>query len=286
MAVLKTCFALEEEGFDITYLDVDASGSIKVDDLRRAIRQDTILISIMLANNEIGTIQPIKEIGEIAQKNNIFFHTDAVQGIGNMKIDVKTLKVDALSLSAHKFYGPKGVGALFVKKGKMFEPIIRGGHQELNKRAGTENVPGIVGLGKAIEMANSRVEIYNEKLRKLSQHYIKEVFEKIPNIRLNGHTTKRLPGNVNISFDGVDGGTLLLLLASEGICVSSGSACNSGSSTPSHVLTAIGLPSNLSKGAIRVTFGEDNTVRDVDFLVSKLQYFISKIRNDGELVIK
>ncbi len=278
MAVIKTCMSLEKEGFEVTYLNVDKDGMISIDELRKAIRPETILISIMFANNEIGTIQPIKEIGKIARKNNIFFHTDAVQAVGNIKIDVKELNIDALSMSGHKFYGPKGIGALYVRKGMDFEPIIHGGHQEANKRAGTENVPGIVGIGKAIELASSNIEEYNQKLIKLRDYYVQEVFEKIPNVKLNGHESIRLPGNANISFQGIEGETLLLLLSSSGIYASSGSACNSGNTAPSHVLAAIGLSNEMSRGALRVTFGDENTLKDVDYLVFKLESFVRRMR--------
>ena len=277
-AVLHTCEHLEKEGFRVTYLNVNSEGVISLEELENAICNDTILISIMFANNEIGTIQPISEIGKIAKKHNIYFHTDAVQAVGNVKINVEELNVDLLSMSAHKFYGPKGMGALYVKTGVNFEKIQDGGHQERNMRAGTENVAGIVGLGKAIELAYKNFDEYNEKLTNLRDYYISQVEEKIPNVKLNGHRVKRLPGNANISFIGVDGEALLLNLDIRGICASSGSACTSGSLAPSHVLVAIGLSSEIAQGSLRVTFGDENTKEDVDYLVQSLVEIVGKLR--------
>lgn len=279
-AVLNSCKSLEKEGFKVTYLNVDKNGMINLEELRNSITTSTILITIMFANNEIGTIEPIEEIGKIAKMYNIIFHTDAVQAIGNIKIDVQKLNIDSLSMSAHKFYGPKGVGALYVRNGIDFRKIQDGGHQEKDKRAGTENVAGIVGLGKAIQLANRNLEMYNEKLQFLREHLISQIEKQIPNIKINGHRTKRLPGNVNVSFEGVDGGELLLNLDERGICASSGSACNTGNSSPSHVLTAIGLPNNLSRGALRITLGEQNTKEDVDYLVKNLLEIVKKLRDN------
>ncbi len=270
-AVLNTCATLEKEGFYITYLNVDENGLINLEELKNAINEKTILISIMTANNEIGTIEPIKEIGQISKEHDIYFHTDSVQAIGNMRIDVQSMNIDSLSMSAHKFYGPKGVGALYVREGVPFTKMQDGGHQEKDKRAGTENVAGIVGLGKAIEIAYQNIDEYNEKLTELREYYISQVEKRIPNIKLNGHRTNRLPGNVNISFKDVDGGELLLKLDEKGICASTGSACNSGSAEPSHVLTAIGLKPEYLEGSLRITFGEDNTKEDVDYLVDNLE---------------
>ncbi len=281
-AVLHTCQHLAKEGFEITYLNVDSDGMINIRELEEAITNKTILISIMFANNEIGTIQPIKQIGEIAKKHNIYFHTDAVQAIGNVKIDVKELNIDLLSMSAHKFYGPKGVGALYVKSDVKFDKIQDGGHQERNKRAGTENVAGIVGIGKAIELSYKNFDEYNKKLLELRDYYIKQIEEKIPYVKLNGHRTKRLPGNANISFKYVDGEALLLNLDMKGICASTGSACTSGSLDPSHVLLAIGLPSDLAQCSLRVTFGEDNTKQDIDFLVDSLVDIVNKLRENSQ----
>lgn len=241
LAVLETCKKLEEEGFEITYLNVNNKGLIEIEELKKAIKDDTILISIMFANNELGSIEPIEEIGKIAREHNIIFHTDAVQAIGNIEINVEKMNIDSLSLSAHKFYGPKGVGALYVKDNIDFSPVITGGHQEKNKRAGTENVPGIVGLGKAIEIASSNIKEYNLKLYELREYTLQRILREIPGVYLNGDRENRLPGNINISIAGIDGISLLFILNMKGICASSGSACTSGSINPSHVLTAIGL---------------------------------------------
>lgn len=282
-AVLHTCQHLEREGFRVTYLNVDSEGLINLKELEEAITPQTILISVMFANNEIGTIQPIKEIGEIAKKHNIYFHTDAVQAIGNVRINVNELNIDLLSMSAHKFYGPKGMGALYVRSGVKFEKIQDGGHQERNMRAGTENVAGIVGLGKAIELAYENFDEYNKKLTDLRDYYFSQVEEKIPDIKINGHRTKRLPGNANISFKFIEGESLLLYLDARGICASSGSACTSGSLDPSHVLLAIGLPHEIAHGSLRVTFGDDNSRSDVDFLVDTLVEVVAKLRKMSPL---
>jgi cysteine desulfurase len=277
-AVLDTCKFMEKHGFEVTYLDVDSEGIISIDDLKAAIKDNTVLISVMFANNEIGTIQPIKEIGTIAKENNILFHTDAVQAIGNIDIDVKELNIDLLSMSAHKFYGPKGVGALYIKKGTRISQLIHGGGQESKRRAGTENVAGIVGMGKAIELATQNIEEYNKKLIFLRDRTIKLIEENIPSVRLNGHRTKRLPGNVNFSFEFIEGESLLLLLDSKKIAGSSGSACTSGSLDPSHVLLAIGLKHEIAHGSLRLTFGECNNEEDVDYLVEELQVIVNKLR--------
>lgn len=277
-AVLNTCRYLEKDGFDVTYLNVSQDGTVDLQELQSAITDKTILISIMFANNEIGTIEPIKEIGEIAKSKDIYFHTDAVQAVGNVKIDVKELNIDLLSMSAHKFYGPKGVGALYIKQGVEIEKIQEGGHQEKDKRAGTENAAGIVGLGKAIELVYENIDEYNEKLIDLRDYYIKEVGEKIPGVLLNGHRTRRLPGNANISFKNIPSEVLLLKLDEKGICASGGSACSSGSMLPSHVLLATGLPKELAMGALRTTFGDNNTKEDVDYLVESLVEIVSDLR--------
>lgn len=278
-AVLNTCKTLERQGFRVTYLNVDEYGLINLQELQNAICKETILISIMFANNEIGTIEPIEEIGKIARKHNIYFHTDAVQAMGNLKIDVQRMNIDALSMSAHKFYGPKGVGALYVREGIEFDKQQEGGHQERDKRAGTENVAGIVGLGKAIELAYENIDEYNKKLLNLREYYINQVEENISNIRINGHRTNRLPGNANISFLNMDGEEILFDLDEAGICGSAGSACNSGSGEPSHVLTAIGLPKEAAGTALRITFGEQNTKEDVDYLVNTLINMENKYKN-------
>ena len=277
-AVLNTCKYLSKMGFEISYIDVDEDGKIKLDDLKSAIREDTILISVMFANNEIGTIQPIKEIGEIAKEKNIYFHTDAVQAVGNVKIDVKEMNITMLSLSAHKFYGPKGTGVLYIKKGTRIDSLIHGGAQEGKKRAGTENVAGIVGLGKAIELADKDLDRYNAKLLKLRERLIEGVMESIPHVRLNGHRNDRLPGNVNFSFSFIEGESLLLMLNLKGICGSSGSACSSGSLDPSHVLMAIGLDHATAHGSLRLTIGEENTEEDIDYTIEALKEVVEKLR--------
>lgn len=282
-AVLETCKQLEKEGFEVSYIGVDENGIIKLDELKNAIKLTTTLISIMFANNEIGTIEPIEEIGKIAKENNIFFHTDAVQAVGNVRIDVKQLNIDALSMSGHKFYGPKGIGALYVKKGIKFEKLINGGHQERNKRAGTENVAGIVGLGKAIELAYQELDEHNKKIKELRDYYVEQVKAKIPYIRINGDETKRLPGNSNISFRFIEGEGLLLNLDLKGICASSGSACTSGSLDPSHVLLAIGLPHEIAHGSLRISIGKYNTKEEVDYLVENLVEIIGRLREMSPL---
>lgn len=273
-AVLHTCQVLEKEGYQVTYLNVDPEGMISLEELERAITKETVMISIMFANNEIGTIQPIQAIGQMAKKHQIFFHTDSVQAIGNVRINVEELNIDLLSMSAHKFYGPKGVGALYVKEGVPFDKIQDGGHQERDKRAGTENVAEIVGLGKAIELSYRDFEIYNKKLIELREYYFKRIVQEIENVKINGHKTLRLPGNANVSFPGIEGEELLFKLDQRGICASSGSACSTGAQNPSHVLLAIGLPQELSQGTLRTTFGENNTKEDVDYLVDSLKEII------------
>lgn len=270
-AILNTCKNLEENGFEVTYLNVDENGFIDLQELKNSIKPETILISIMFANNEIGTIQPIKEISKIAKDSEIIFHTDCVQAVGNVKIDVNEFGIDLLSMSAHKFYGPKGVGALYVRNGIEFTRIQDGGHQEKNKRAGTENVAGIVGLGKAIEIADNNLENYNSKLLKLRNYFIREITSKYDNVKINGDLKQRLPGNINISFPGIDAEELLLKLDNQGICASAGSACSSGSTQPSHVLTAIGLSEEYATGSLRITLGEENKIDDVKFLINCIE---------------
>lgn len=277
-AVLNTCKTLEKQGFEVTYLDVDEKGFIKLEQLYNSIKPTTILISIMFANNEIGTIQPIEAIGNIAREKNILFHTDSVQAIGNIKIDVNKFHIDLLSMSGHKFYGPKGIGALYVRDGVNFEKIQDGGHQEKDKRAGTENVAEIVGLGEAIEEVYKIYDEYNKKLTELRDYYIYEIQKRISNTKLNGDTKLRLPGNANLSFENIDAQELLLALDERGICASAGSACSSGSTEPSHVLTAIGLPLKLANGTLRVTFGKDNTKEDVGFLIDSIEDIVNKIQ--------
>ena len=277
-AVLNSCQTLERQGFKVTYLNVDENGTINIQELLNSITENTILISIMFANNEIGTIEPIEKIGKIARDKNILFHTDAVQAIGNVRIDVQKLNVDLLSMSGHKFYGPKGIGALYVKDGVNFEKIQDGGHQEKNKRAGTENVAEIVGLGKAIELIYDEFDQYNKKLRDLRDYYFSEVEKKIPDIKINGDRENRLPGNANVSFKGVNAQKLLFSLDELGICASAGSACSTGDSEPSHVLTSIGLSKELSSSTLRTSFGYSNTKEDIDFLVESLQNLVAELR--------
>jgi len=277
-AILQSCKTLEKEGFEVTYLNVNKEGFINLNELEQAIKDNTILISIMFANNEIGTIQPIKEIGEIAKRHKVIFHTDAVQAVGNVLIDVDKMNIDLLSMSAHKFYGPKGVGALYVRDGIEFQRIQDGGHQEKNKRAGTENVAGIVGLGKAIEISYREFDKYNEKLKSLRDYYIEEVEKRIPNIKVNGDRIQRLPGNANISFENIEGSELLVKLDERGICASTGSACASGTIEPSHVLVAIGTESDYAQGSLRITIGEENTKEDIDYLINCLEEIINDLR--------
>ena len=275
-AVLDSCKTLEENGFKVTYLGVDENGRIKLDELVSSITKQTILITIMFANNEIGTIEPIEEIAKIAKEKNIVFHTDAVQAIGNTGIDVKKMNIDMLSLSGHKFYGPKGIGALYVKNGIIFKKLLDGGEQENNKRAGTENVAEIVGLGKAIELIYNEYDSYNEKLKKLRDYYIDKVKNEISNAKVNGDLINRLPGNANISFKDINGSELLFELDKYNICASAGSACSTSNPEPSHVLTAIGLDKSYIEGTLRVSFGRDNSLEDVDYLVDKLKKFVNK----------
>ena len=282
-AVLETCKQLEKEGFEVSYIGVDEKGIVNLEELKNSIKETTTLITIMFANNEIGTIEPIKEIGKIAKENNIIFHTDAVQAVGSVKIDVKEMNIDSLSLSGHKFYGPKGIGALYVKKSVRFQKFVNGGHKEKNKRAGTENVPGIVGLGKAIEVAYSNLEEHNKKIKELRDYYVEEVKKRIPYIKINGDMENRLPGNSNISFRFIEGEGLLLNLDLKGICASSGSACTSGSLDPSHVLLAIGLPHEIAHGSLRITIGKYNTKEEVDYLLNNLEEIVSRLRNMSPL---
>lgn len=275
-AVLDSCKTLEKQGINVTYLGVDEYGRISLEELVNAINTKTILISIMFANNEIGIIEPIEQIGKIAKEKNIVFHTDAVQAIGNELIDVKKLNIDMLSLSGHKFYAPKGVGALYVKNGINFSKLQDGGAQENGKRAGTENVAEIVGLGKAIELIYNEYNSYNEKLKKLRDYYITRVTNEIKGAKVNGDMVNRLPGNANISFKGVNGTKLLFELDKYGICASAGSACSTSNAEPSHVLTAIGLDKDLIEGTLRISFGKENTIEDVDFLIDTLKKIINK----------
>ena len=282
-AVLHTCQALEKEGFEVTYLPVDEFGMVSAEDVRKAIKDTTILITIMTANNEIGTIMPIEEIGKVAREKGIIFHTDAVQAIGMIEIDVEKMNIDLLSMTGHKFYGPKGSGALYVRKGVKVSSFITGGAQERNKRAGTENVAGIVGLGKAIELATSDIKGHAKKLIEMRDRFIERVLDEIPYTRLNGHRTERLAGNSNISFEFIEGESLLLMLDMQGISASSGSACTSGSLDPSHVLLAIGLKHEIAHGSLRVSFGDCNTMEDVDRIVESLKTIVARLREMSPL---
>ena len=275
-AVLNTCKELEEQGYKVTYLDVDQNGIVNVEQLKASIKTDTILITIMFANNEIGTIQPIEEIGKIAKENNIIFHTDAVQAMGNLKIDVKKLNINALSMLAHKFYAPKGIGALYVGEDVNFKQIQNGGHQEKNKRAGTENLAEIVGMSKALELIYKNFENHNNKIKELRDYYIEKIQNNIVDSKLNGDRINRLPGNANMSFKNINAEELLFELDEKGICASAGSACSSGSTSPSHVLTAIGLPPEWANGTLRVTIGMNNTKEEVDYLINALVEIVNK----------
>ena len=282
-AILHTCKYLENRGYDVTYLDVDENGLVDLNTLEAAIRPDTFLISIMFANNEIGTIEPIKEIGEIAHRHGILFHTDAVQAFGQIPIHVDEMNIDMLSASGHKFNGPKGIGFLYIKKGLKLKSFIHGGQQERGRRAGTENVPGIVGIAKACEIAMAEMEERMKKETELRDYLIERILKEIPYTRLNGHSRKRLPNNVNISFQFVEGESILIMLDMAGICASSGSACTSGSVDPSHVLLAIGLPHEIAHGSLRLTLGYENTKEEMDTVVDNLKRIITNLRNMSPL---
>lgn len=282
-AILHTCKYLQNRGYDVTYLDVDENGLVDLNTLEAAIRPDTFLISIMFANNEIGTIEPIKEIGEIAHRHGILFHTDAVQAFGQIPIHVDGMNIDMLSASGHKFNGPKGIGFLYIKKGLKLKSFIHGGQQERGRRAGTENVPGIVGIAKACEIAMAEMEERMKKETELRDYLIERILKEIPYTRLNGHSKKRLPNNVNISFQFVEGESILIMLDVAGICASSGSACTSGSVDPSHVLLAIGLPHEIAHGSLRLTIGYENTKEEMDTVVDNLKRIITNLRNMSPL---
>ncbi len=278
-AVLHTCMQLEKEGFEVTFLPVDGEGFVSPDDLEKAIRPDTTLVTIMAANNEIGTVEPIEELAKIARARGVLFHTDAVQAIGSIRFDVHKMGIDMLSLSGHKFHAPKGVGALYVRSGVKIERLMNGGAQERDRRPGTENLAGIVGLGKAIELANAGLESHNEYLVRLRDHLIDRILAEIPHTRLNGARENRLPNNVNISFQYIEGEALLLSLDLRGIAGSSGSACTSGSLDPSHVLLAIGLPHEIAHGSLRLSLSEENTVEECDYVVDALKEIVQKLRD-------
>ncbi len=277
-AVLHSCKALEKDGFEVTYLDVDEYGKISLADLENAITDKTILITIMFANNEIGTIEPVKEIGEISRKHNVYFHCDAVQAVGHVPVNVEEMNIDLLSMSGHKFGGPKGIGALYIKKGVRIRNLIDGGAQERKKRAGTENVPAIASMAEALRCATLEMETVNIQLTRMRDRIIKEITGNIPYVRLNGHPTDRLPGNVNLSFEFIEGESLLLSLDLKGIAASSGSACTSGSLDPSHVLLAIGLSHEIAHGSLRITLGYENTDDDIDYLFTVLPEIVNRLR--------
>lgn len=282
-AVLDTLHKLEKEGFEVTYVGVDSEGIINLDELRSAIKPTTTLITVIYANNEIGVIEPIDEIGKIAKENGIIFHTDAVQAVGSIRIDVQKSNIDSLSVSAHKFHGPKGVGVLYVKKSVRFNKFIEGGHQERNKRAGTENVAGIVGLGKALELAYIDFDEKSAKIKALRDHFKTEILTKIPYTRLNGSVEHRLVGNCNISFKFIEGEGILLNLDNLGICASSGSACTSGSLDPSHVLLAIGLDHATAHGSVRISISKYNTLEEIDYVINALIEIVARLRSMSPL---
>jgi len=285
-SVLNTCKYLEKKGFEVTYLPVDSYGMIDPEDLKKSIKKNTILVSIMMANNEIGNIYPVKELASIAKENNIPFHCDAVQSLGKIEVDVKKLGVDLLSISAHKIYAPKGVGALYIRKGLKIEPLITGGHQEKNRRGGTENMIGIVGFGKACEIAKKEMNEVAERVRRLRDKLEKGIMEKIPDVKLNGHPEKRVPTTLNVSFLYVEGESILLNLDMEGIAASSGSACTSGTLDPSHVLTAMGISHEVAHGSIRFSLGRDTTEEDIDYVLEVLPPIIEKLRSYSPLYRK
>lgn len=282
-AILHTGEYLEKNGFEVTYLDVDENGLVRIEDLKAAIRPTTILISVMFANNEIGTVQPIKEIGEIAREHGILFHTDAVQAFGQIPIDVDDCHIDMLSASGHKLNGPKGIGFLYIRTGVKIRSFIHGGGQERKRRAGTENVPGIIGIGTAVARAVRTMGSRTEKETELRDYLIQRVLEEIPYTKLNGHPTKRLPNNANFSFRFIEGESLLIMLDMKGICGSSGSACTSGSLDPSHVLLAIGLPHEIAHGSLRLTLSEETTREEVDYVVESLKEIVGNLRNMSPL---
>lgn len=282
-AILHTCEYLETKGFEITYLDVDENGLVKLDELTAAIRPDTILISVMFANNEIGTIEPIAEIGKIAHEHGVLFHTDAVQAYTQVPIDVEAMNIDMMSTSGHKINGPKGIGFLYIRKGVKIKSFIHGGAQERHRRAGTENVTGIIGLAKAAEIATANMKERTAEEIKVRDHLIERIEKEIPYAKLNGDRVKRLPNNVNFSFQFVEGESMLILLDSKGICASSGSACTSGSLDPSHVLLAIGLPHEIAHGSLRLTISDQITMEDADYVVDNLKEIVNHLREMSPL---
>ena len=282
-AILHTCEQLEKEGFEVTYLPVDEYGLVTAAQLEAAIRPDTTLVSVMAANNEIGTLEPIDELAAVCKKHGVLFHTDAVQAIGSVKIDVKAMSIDMLSISGHKFHAPKGIGVLYIRKGVKLQRLINGGAQEKTQRAGTENLASIVGIGKAIKIATADIDRHNAQLSAIRDHMIDRILKEIPYSRLNGHPEKRLPGNVNVCFQFIEGEGLLMLLDANGIAASSGSACTSGSLDPSHVLLAIGLPHEIAHGSLRLSLSDENTMEEADFVVDKLVGIVERLRSMSPL---
>lgn len=282
-AILHTCEYLEKKGFEVTYLDVDENGLVKLDELEKAIRPDTILISVMFANNEIGTIQPIAEIGKIAHEHGVLFHTDAVQAYTQVPIDVDAMNIDMMSTSGHKINGPKGIGFLYIRRGVKIRSFVHGGAQERHRRAGTENVTGIIGFAKAAEIATGNMKERTEAEMAVRDHLIERIEKEIPYAKLNGDRTKRLPNNVNFSFQFIEGESMLIMLDGKGICASSGSACTSGSLDPSHVLLAIGLPHEIAHGSLRLTISDETTMEDADFVVDNLKQIVERLRNMSPL---
>lgn len=277
-AILESCKFLEKEGFEVTYLPVDKYGFVDPDDLKKVLRKDTILVSIMYANNEVGTIQPIEELAKVTKDNGTYFHTDAVQSVGKTPVDVQKLNVDMLSISAHKIYGPKGVGAIYIRKGTRMTSWSHGGSHERSRRAGTENIPGIVGLAKAVEIARRDMEKQSKHLRNLSEAFYQKLTQTIPDVFLNGHWEKRIPNTLNLSFKAVEGESIILSLDLKGVAVASGSACTSGTLEPSHVLSAMGIAPEIAQAAIRFSFGRENTMEDVEYVVGILPEIISRLR--------
>ncbi|MGB7061609.1 MAG: cysteine desulfurase NifS [Candidatus Zixiibacteriota bacterium] len=282
-AVLESCKFLEKEGFEVTYLPVDSQGLVDPDDFKKAIRDDTTLVSIMHVNNEVGTIQPIEELSKIAGEKEAYFHTDAVQSVGKIRVDVQTSNVDMLSMSGHKIYGPKGVGALYVRKGVRITPWTHGGHHERSRRAGTENVPGIVGFARALELMNQELEDRREQMKNLTETFYRRLAQSIPDVVLHGDSTKRIPNILSLSFKGVEGESVILSLDMKGVAVASGSACTSGTLEPSHVLSAMGVPPEVAQGAVRFSFGRDNTMEDVEYVLSLLPEIVQRLRSISPL---
>ncbi|UCB51747.1 MAG: cysteine desulfurase NifS [Candidatus Zixiibacteriota bacterium] len=282
-AVLESCKFVDNEGFEVTYLPVDSQGLVHGDDLRKAIRDDSTLVSIMHVNNEVGTIQPLEELGKIARDKGVYFHSDAVQSVGKIRIDVQTSNVDMLSMSGHKIHGPKGVGALYVRKGVRITPWTHGGHHERSRRAGTENVPGIVGFARALELMNQELDDQCEHMKNLTETFYRRLVELIPDVVLHGDSSKRVPNILSLSFKGVEGESVILSLDMRGVAVASGSACTSGTLEPSHVLSAMRVPPEIAQGAVRFSFGRDNTMEDVEYVLSLLPEIVQRLRSISPL---